>query len=1137
MEPSDQTINEQASPHLDHAYDQLDFLDDEQRQKVARQVSGIVDFSGHDEIHIEAGDSLNPSEYQSEVARDCIEAVGNYFRLAYDPDKSEDDVWADAISLAIDEQTTLSMQPYDGEAVALIIAKLSGVKLTDEQTIECLDGSRQFAGIAAWSEESGQYEPISIDETAYAYDLIDRGETDILVGNLEQFRSLPGVLANQLATEHSALVARAVTSFDNPDYNYIAHRLTNEGDNYTLASCLRNFRNLDNEIADKFMGTNSITNLAHNLASFSNPDYQKIADKFIEYGETRIKDLAKSLANFHGLNNQTAQALLGVEPGKVIKNREVFPDLAIEQILDGTSDTGIQTATVDNIEMFSSEEQSYISETLLDHGSSGCVLLADAREKFGEIDETRLIDQLLQYGAADIVLDNLEKFKEPDIERIVNSAIETKNTFSIADNIAKLHGLSPDIVPSLLIIDFSYIDLAQHAGAFANPYDALSHLHADQWENPDLADAVVENIHSYHLAPDQLNEVLTKCAQNYSTAQKIKQFDLSHMGLDQESIDTLLKHISTLKPELTDVRKDNPYESTSGSIDVLTLTKPGTEIHKLGSQISKLLREAEDDDTHKFNELATVISNRFGGLKSRILHRQEHYDYDDVLGNEPDSPTNALFPTYRRLVADFIALEFEESGYSLDNLSQQELKHILVAMSNALSYANDKFFDVLGTDVPYYDKLYTEWDAKRLGQKDFQEVFLGRDGVYAYMGRRAQLQARKRFLGIKGESHELTMPTYLVYPRTFRDSLNPETKSEYLFQNITNPQAAHYYDTGFTGTIPQDIMRVLGVSEADWDERIRLLSASKRDRTVLGLEGSKDERDQIVNTVEYNVKNESTAQGLYDGDGDALRPYAQPTTAAERLAFGLVQQALHRHYYVREMRSLQSSETRIAMTAQTLQGGELRLSTELSEAQNKELTDLFDHDNIGQRLLATAQTIKLSDPNDPYPDEAVFEVPLSGTDGVIVKSVVTDKQQGPLDEFEALILLQKLGIDSPKPLGRIFTSGQHGFIVMEKLPGISGRAIKQYFDDNSIPEPEQTYLLARAKEKMTEVAETVRRDTGLDKPWRLKDFMIVFGRGDDGNGLLDIQRMLPIDFERAKVFDPQNPHSIELGQGLNTQDV
>jgi hypothetical protein len=155
-------------------------------------------------------------------------------------------------------------------------------------------------------------------------------------------------------------------------------------------------------------------------------------------------------------------------------------------------------------------------------------------------------------------------------------------------------------------------------------------------------------------------------------------------------------------------------------------------------------------------------------------------------------------------------------------------------LHTALENANRAFLQVLETDTTYYDRLFTEWDAKRIGEKEFQEVFLGRDGVYAYIGRRAQMLARRRAFGLD-EHSDLDMPAYLVYPRGFRDGLEDETKNFYLRNTIKNPQAAHYYDTGFTGTIPEDIMRILGVSKDDWDPRIRLLSATKRDRTVIGL--------------------------------------------------------------------------------------------------------------------------------------------------------------------------------------------------------------------------------------------------------------------------------------------------------------
>mgnify|MGYP001687794360 FL=1 len=206
--------------------------------------------------------------------------------------------------------------------------------------------------------------------------------------------------------------------------------------------------------------------------------------------------------------------------------------------------------------------------------------------------------------------------------------------------------------------------------------------------------------------------------------------------------------------------------------------------------------------------------------------------------------------------------------------------------------------------------MFAEWDAKRIGEREFQEVFLGRDGVYAYVARRAQLYARRRRLGMSSSEAGgplVEFPEYLVYPRGFRDELDDVVKYEYLRSRIQNPDAAHYYDTGFTGTIPEDIMRVLRVSKSDRDSRIRLLSTSSRPRTVLGLKGDKPERDQIVNTIERNVKDENTAEGLYFAEDGRLESYSRPTSPGERLDFRMVQLALHRHYYTRELKTRSQS--------------------------------------------------------------------------------------------------------------------------------------------------------------------------------------------------------------------------------------
>ena len=121
-------------------------------------------------------------------------------------------------------------------------------------------------------------------------------------------------------------------------------------------------------------------------------------------------------------------------------------------------------------------------------------------------------------------------------------------------------------------------------------------------------------------------------------------------------------------------------------------------------------------------------------------------------------------------------------------------------LPEALEKAAGEFVLVLEIDIDYYDKLFAEWDAKRIGEREFQEVFLGRDGVHAYAGRQAQIWARRRKLGMGNDVEGgslLGFPTYLVYPRGFIRDLDDEAKKEYLGCRIPNPDVAHYFDTEY----------------------------------------------------------------------------------------------------------------------------------------------------------------------------------------------------------------------------------------------------------------------------------------------------------------------------------------------------
>lgn len=625
----------------------------------------------------------------------------------------------------------------------------------------------------------------------------------------------------------------------------------------------------------------------------------------------------------------------------------------------------------------------------------------------------------------------------------------------------------------------------------------------------DLADNVLEHLSDYGMDAAMKSIILWACARHDPI--KIIQLDLEGL-IGVEEAFKLRECIAKFGPGVRGVSKYNPHEDRAGDMKHATSSRPGTKFHEKAIQVDRRLRSPETENDRNLKEF---IWQAYDKLRADIASRYGDQYAQDIFGGQGDKLGDA-WPVYRRLVADYIIAEVDE-----DKLPE------------ALEKAAGEFVQVLEADTFYYDKLFAEWDAKRIGERDFQEVFLGRDGVYAFVGRQAQIWARRRKLGMGNDVEGgslLGFPTYLVYPRGFIRDLDDEAKKEYLGCRIPNPDVAHYFDTGFTGTIPEDIMSVLGVSESDWDSRIRLLSTSDRPRRVLGLEGGRPQRDRAVDAIEYRPKDEWSAEGLYRTKGDRLEPYSLPSRTDERLAFRMIQLALHRHYYTRELKNMETATLGYEVRHLGNQR-EMRIDSSYDEAVKDQLAELFSSSDIGTKLLQSATSLKIANPRDPYPGEAVFELSLAGGTEVIIKNVVSSKSQGPVDEFEALLLLNKFGVDAPKPVARVFTSGQQGFVVMEKMNGESGRNVQDFFASNSVSKANQRQLMIDALQRMNKIARTIRWGVGIDKPWHLKDFIIEYGRDDDGQYC--ILSMRPIDFEHAKVFDPDNPCSVELGQGLD----
>ena len=872
-------------------------------------------------------------------------------------------------------------------------------------------------------------------------------------------------------------VAGYLNKFANLDAS-VAHQLIDAGYGGYVARYLNNFTNLDASVARQLIDTGNGEGVAGRLDNFTGLNHSEIARQLIDAGNSGA--VVRYLDNFTGLDASVAHQLIDAGNGEGVARRlNKFTGLNHSEIARQLIDTGNGGEVVRYLDKFTGLDAS-VAHKLIDAGDGGEVVRY--LYKFTGLNHSEIAHQLIDAGDGGEVVRNLDNFT----------------------------GLDASVAHKL--IDAGYeLQVLQCAHVFGESTSEIVLGCIDKIKlDADVADAVLEHLSDYGMDAAAQCTVLWACANHYSTAQKVAQLDLEGL-IGAEEASKLRAHIAELKPELQGVEKYNPYADEAGDMEHVTSSRPGTKFHERAIQANRRLRSPE---TEEDRELAETIQQAYDKLRADIASQYGDQYSQEMFGKRGDK-LGDIWPAYRRLVADYIAV-MDEYG-----------------LPEALERAAKAFNQVLRVDTKYYDKLFAEWDAKRIGEKEFEEVFLGRDGVYAYVARRAQLYARRRRLGMSSHAAGgslMEFPTYLVYPRGFRDNLEDDTKSTYLRSRIQDPDAAHYYDTGFTGTIPEDIMRVLGVSESDRDNQIRLLSASDRPRTVLGLKGDKPERDQIVNTIEHHVKDEESAEGLYLTEDGRLEPYSRPTEPDERLAFRMTQLALSRHYYTRELKSTEPVNLGYEVKHLEYQR-EMRIDGEYDEAVKGQLAELFSSHDIGAELLRSATSLKIANPNDPYPGEAVFELSIGGDTEVIAKNVVKAKQQGPIDEFEALLLLRKLGVDVPKPIARVFTSGQQGFVVMEKINGESGRTIREFFANNAVSEENKRELMTDALSRMRNIAETVRRDTGIDKPWRLKDFIIEYSR--DGNDQYHIASMRPIDFERAKVFDPDDPHSIELGQGLD----
>jgi hypothetical protein len=215
----------------------------------------------------------------------------------------------------------------------------------------------------------------------------------------------------------------------------------------------------------------------------------------------------------------------------------------------------------------------------------------------------------------------------------------------------------------------------------------------------------------------------------------------------------------------------------------------------------------------------------------------------------------------------------------LDEMRDIEEDIHWTSLQKVRMYALKEVERLLTLDIPLYQRVFEQMDEELS-----QEVYLGRDGIFAYESRRFQYRARK---AAKIPSRRLR-PKYLVYSRKYIENI--ETTSKYFYlrkQGIS--ENSRFFDTGFHGSVPEDILKSLGRDIKD--EQMLLLSAHKDERRCRNI--SQNMREDVVNEIEHRPKMVYTSKG-FDKDNNPIEEDAHPIS---RYIYRVVRLALRYWFY------------------------------------------------------------------------------------------------------------------------------------------------------------------------------------------------------------------------------------------------
>jgi hypothetical protein len=928
--------------------------------------------------------------------------------------------------------------------------------------------------------EKGQLESLianmdSVPVIFHPYVFTKAQENELLddVGiNLGKFRSLSMNEIRILLDHEAKSGSDSVSECLSPDlingeidYMYIANNYLNTGRLEFLAKNLRNYKNLTNKILRALMEQNGIGAIGCNMDSFIDAYPKELADALFKIGG--VDAIVDNFYDFECVGMKTAKELAGMGYGETV------------------------VAHLYNLESRDKKDQKEIIISYLTGGKFLALIESmDANSDYHEFSDKEIDDLIVGY-IDNMILDSHDCL---DFLKMIN-----------VRGVAFYEKAYPKTVK---MVRESILALNKSSSPIAKEF----------FDNADM-----------FVNESDFKENIERCLTHFDIAMKFTIIAKNKMdGYDY------LMNLSELQ-ELLEIAEQTIVEKSSQESDSVYEKDPyeknPKEVVEVSDRLRKILQGRADvsilgkmfdkTDQERIEKLNSVIEGSYEGFIA-MIEMDNNVPLEDkaVLTQHDLAKTsevrdmvkmNDIKDNIKAFVARYITQRSLEYVMTLSEYLEYIEKNNFSELISVMSQGYREYLGVYSTDIPSYDLLYDEFDDMREKGRKPQEVYLGRDGIYAYLGRRAQHAARlsnltneeKQKMQADGELLKIN-PKYFVYPSYFRDCLPHAIKELYINQEIMSSEAdPMFFDTGYVGSIPEQILRIMGYNGDEISERIRLVSAEDDRRLLRGLK--RNERKGLVEVIEGHPKDEKTAEGIYfDKETSKLRHVAEPKKPEQQFWYAMIKQAIARHYWIKDR--LYREKTNVL----NFYNGDCDIKV------NKDKSHLLPQEFFEDPVHYIENNGVYSESDD---GAGTYLLELNENEVVRVKFNYGEPDDYTDNNFSILMALQKKNESDVEPMGMVIPRERPStsYTMIDLNKGMASSFFQYYLKNKlKLKSGKIRKIMNQVADLHEKVENDARNKLGLDKRWRVKDISINFD--EDKQKVISV---FPLEWERisAKEYE------------------